>query len=103
VPSFWGVLSVRLVIEGTIIVIVLVIMLFIVLPLSVPVLNLTLCMSAADDVAQVTVVSATPLAVLLWWSDVAVRVPMGTLSVVIFVTPISVIPVMSWIHHGCCV
>jgi hypothetical protein len=68
-PPLWGALSVRLVIERTIIVIVSILALLITLPLSAPILNLTACISIVNDVAQVMIVSATPSDVLLQWSD----------------------------------
>jgi hypothetical protein len=55
-----------------------------------------------DDITQVTVVSAMPLIVLIQWSDAVGRVPTGTLLVVIFMTPISILLVEDWIRHGCC-
>jgi hypothetical protein len=88
------VLPLRLVIEGTIIIIAPVIALSIVLLLSAPVLNPTACISVADDIAQVMVVSTMPLATLLRWSDATGRVPAGTLPVVIFVTSIFILLVM---------
>jgi hypothetical protein len=91
VPPFWRALSVRLVVKRTIIVMVPIIALLITLPLSAPVFNLTACISTADDVVQVTVVSGMPSGMPLRWSDAAGQVPVGTLPVVIFVTPISIL------------
>jgi hypothetical protein len=68
-----------------------------------PVFNPVVCISATDDITQVMVVSAMPLTVLLRWSDAAGRVPTGTMSVVTFVTPVSVFLVVDWICYGCCI
>jgi hypothetical protein len=43
------------------------------------------------------------LTALLRWSDAAGRVPTGTMSVVTFVTPVSVFLVVDWICYGCCI
>jgi hypothetical protein len=59
--------------------------------------------SVVDDVAQVAVVSAMPSTALLWWSDVASRVPTGTTPMVTLVTPILALLVMNWICYDCCV
>jgi hypothetical protein len=67
---------------------------FVTFPLSTSVFNLAMCISATDDVVQVTVVSAMSSTVLLRWSDVAGQVPIGTPPVVIFVTPIFVLLVV---------
>jgi hypothetical protein len=71
--TFRGVLPVRLVIVGTIVIIIPIIMLFLFIALSLPALifNPVACISAAVDVVQVTVVSPTPSAMLLRWSDAA--------------------------------
>jgi hypothetical protein len=64
-------LPVRLVIEGIIIVIVplIVLLLLVMLLISALVFNPAVCISTADDVAQVMVVPSMPFIVLLWWSD----------------------------------
>jgi hypothetical protein len=100
--SFWRTLPVRLVIVAAIIVIVpfIALLLLITLPISAPVFNPTACISTVDDVAQVAVVFAMPSTALLWWSDAAGRVPMGTIPVVIFVTPVFILLVMDWICYG---
>jgi hypothetical protein len=79
-PSFKGVLAVRLVIVGTIIIIVPLIALFLFHALSflAPIFDSVVCISTADDVAQVAVVPTTPSITLLLWSDAAGRVPTGT-------------------------
>jgi hypothetical protein len=71
-PSFRGVVPVRLVIVGTIIIIVPLIALFLfhALLLSVPIFDPIACISVVDDITQVTVVPTMPSAVFLWWSDV---------------------------------
>jgi hypothetical protein len=67
----------------------------------VPVFNLTTCISTMDDIMQVTVVPGMPSAAPLRWTDAAGGVPMGTLPVVIFMTPVSILPVVDWIRYGC--
>jgi hypothetical protein len=71
VPSFRGALSVRLVIEGTIIVIVPLISSFLLnaLTLLVPVVNPVTCISTADDVTQILVILIPPLVMFLWWIE----------------------------------
>jgi hypothetical protein len=71
VPSFRGVLSVRLVIEGTIIVIVPLITPFLLntLTLLALVVNLITCISVADDIAQISVIPIPPSAAFLQWSE----------------------------------
>jgi hypothetical protein len=89
-------MSMRLVIEGTIIIIVPLIMLFLLNALSLlaSVVYLTTCISAVDDIAQLVIVLMTPSAMLLGWSEAACRVPMGTLPVVKLVTLDSVFAVV---------
>jgi hypothetical protein len=64
-------LSVRLVVERTIVVIVHFItpLLLDALTLLAPAVNLAACISAVDDITQVSVFPIMPLAVLLWWSE----------------------------------
>jgi hypothetical protein len=95
-PSFRGALLVRLVIVGTIVIIVPLIALFLfnALSLSVSNFNPVVCISAADDIVQVTVVSPMPWAVLLRWSDAAGRVPTRTLPVLKLMTLVSVFTVV---------
>jgi hypothetical protein len=59
----------RFVIEGTIIIVVPLIMSFLLnaLTLLVSVVDPAMCISAVDDVTQVSVIPITPLAALLWW------------------------------------
>jgi hypothetical protein len=100
VSPFLTALPLKLVIKRTIIIIVLVIALLIALPLSAPVLNLIACIPVMDDVTQVMVVTVTPSAMLLWWSDAAGQVSTGTLPVVMFVTLVSILPIVGWIRYG---
>jgi hypothetical protein len=104
-PSFRGVLPVRLVIVGTTIIIVPLIALFLfhVLSLSTPIFDPITCISVATDVTQVTIVPTTPSVTLLRWSDAASWVPVRPLPVVKLVTPVSVFTVVDWVSHGCCV
>jgi hypothetical protein len=71
VPSFRGALSVRLVVEGTIIVIVPLISSFLLnaLTLLVPDVNPVTCTSTADDVTQILVILIPPLVMFLWWIE----------------------------------
>jgi hypothetical protein len=89
VPSFREALSVRLVIEGTIIFIVPLITSFLLnaLTLLAPVVNPVACISAANDVTQILVTLILPSAAFLWWSETAGQVPTWILSVVKLVTP----------------
>jgi hypothetical protein len=59
----------RFVIEGTIIIVVPLIMSFLLnaLTLLVSVVDPAMCISAVDDVTQVSVIPIMPLAALLWW------------------------------------
>jgi hypothetical protein len=70
-PSFRGVLSVRLVVEGTIIVIVPLITSFLInaLTLLTAVVNPVTCISTADDVVQISVIPIPPSAMFLQWSE----------------------------------
>jgi hypothetical protein len=61
-PSFRGVLSVRLVVEGTIIIIVPLIVPFL---LNALIFDPTVCICVIDDVAQVWVIPIMPSAALL--------------------------------------
>jgi hypothetical protein len=105
VSPFWRILPVRLVVVGAIIVIVplIALLLLITLMISVAVFNPAVCISIADDVAEVTIVPTIPSTTLLRWSDVAGQVSMGTMSVIILVTPVFVLLVMDWISYGYCV
>jgi hypothetical protein len=70
-PSFRGALSVRLVVEGTIIVIVPLITSFLLnaLTLLTAVVNPVTCISTADDVVQISVIPIPPSATFLRWSE----------------------------------
>jgi hypothetical protein len=69
----------RLVIIGTIVVIVpfFALLLFKMLALLMLVFYLTACISAADDIMQISVILASPSAAFLRWSETACRVPGG--------------------------
>jgi hypothetical protein len=71
-PSFRKKLSVRLVIIGTIVVIVpfLVLLLFKALVLLMPIFNPVACISAVDDVAQISVIPVSPSIAFLRWSEI---------------------------------
>jgi hypothetical protein len=101
VPSFRGALSVRLVIEGTTIVIVPLITSFLLntLTLLAPDVNWVTCIFVVDDVAQISVILIPPLAMFLWWSETAGQVPAWTLSLVKLVTPYSAFTIEDWVNH----
>jgi hypothetical protein len=103
-PSFRGALPVRMVIIGTIMIIVPLdtLFLFHALFLSVPVFDPTACISAMDGVVQLMVVPTTPSDVLLQWSDDVGWVPVGTMPVVKLVTAVSILIVVDQIYHNCC-
>jgi hypothetical protein len=106
VASFFGrVLSVRLIIIGTIIVIVpfFTLLLFKALMLLAPVFNPVACISEANDFMQVSVIPVSSSIAFLWWSETASRVPMGTLPVVMLMTPSFIFTVECRVNHGCCV
>jgi hypothetical protein len=69
-PSFRGALLVRLVIVGTIVIIVPLIAMFLFYTLSflTSVFNPAACISVTDDIVQVAVVPTMPLATLLLWT-----------------------------------
>jgi hypothetical protein len=100
-----GALSVRLVIEGTIIVIVPLITSFLLnaLTLLAPVVNPIVCISTTDDVAQISVIPILPSAVFLQLSETVDRVPTRTFSVVKIVTPYFTVTIEDRVNHGCCV
>jgi hypothetical protein len=105
VPSFRRMLSVRLVIIGTIVVIIPLFMslLFKALALLTPVFDPVVCIFVADDIAQVSVIPVSPSATFLRWSETASRVPARTLPVVKLMTPSFIITVKCWVNHDCCV
>jgi hypothetical protein len=98
-------LSVRLVVIGTIVVIVtfFMLLLFETLVLLMPIFDPVTCISATDDVAQISVIPVSSSTVFLLWSETACRVPMRTLPVVKLVTPCFVVTVECRVNHGCCV
>jgi hypothetical protein len=102
-PSFRGALLVRLVLEGTIMVIVHLFMSFLLnaLTLLAPVVNPDACISIADDIAQVSVIPIMPSATLLRWSETAGQVPPKTLSVDKLFTPCFTIMVEDRVNHSC--
>jgi hypothetical protein len=104
-PSFRGALPVRLIIVETIIIIVTLIALFLfhALSLSAPIFYLAACISAVDDVAQVTIVPPMSSSMLLQRSGGTGWIPVRTLPVAKLVTPVSIFMVVDRIHHGCCV
>jgi hypothetical protein len=95
----------RVVIIGTIVVIVpfFAPLLSKTLTLLTPVFDLATCISAADDIMQISVNQVLPSAAFLWWSETAGRVPVRTLLVVMIMTLCIVITVECRVHHGCCV
>jgi hypothetical protein len=95
----------RLVVERTIVVIVHFItpLLLDVLTLLALAVNLAACVSAVDDITQVSVFPIMPSAVLLWWSETAGRVSMWTMSVVKILTLCFIVMVENWVNHGSCV
>jgi hypothetical protein len=92
---------VRLVIEGTTIVIVPLITSFLLntLTLLAPDVNWVTCIFVVDDVAQISVILIPPLAMFLWWSETAGQVPARTLSLVKLVTPYSAFTIEDWVNH----
>jgi hypothetical protein len=105
VPSFGRMLSMRLVIIGTVVVIVpfFTLLLFKVLVLLPSVFNPAACISAADDITQISIILISSSAAFLWWSETASRVNIRTLLVVMLVTSCFIIMVECWVNHGCCV
>jgi hypothetical protein len=70
---------VRLIIIGTIVVIVpfFMLLLFKALVLLAPVFNPTACIFATDDVAQISVIPVSSSAAFLQWSETASQAPWG--------------------------
>jgi hypothetical protein len=64
-------LSARLVIIGTVVVIVplFTLLLFKALTLLMPVFNPAACISAADDIGQISIIPISSSATFLWWSE----------------------------------
>jgi hypothetical protein len=88
-------LSVRLVIIRTVVIIVpfFTLLLFQVLTLLTSVFNLAACISAIDDVTQISIVLVSSSAAFLRWSETTSRVPVLTLLVVKLMTPCFIITV----------
>jgi hypothetical protein len=70
-------------------------------PISALIFDSATCISVADDITQVAVVSVVSSTMLLLWSDSTGRVPTRTLLVVIIMTPGSILLVTDWIHYYC--
>jgi hypothetical protein len=92
---------VRLVVEGTIIVIVPLITSFLLNTLTL--LTPVVCISVVDDVAQISVIPILLSAVFLRWSETAGRVPTQTLSVVQLMIPYFAVTIEGRVNHGSCV
>jgi hypothetical protein len=103
VPPFGRTLSVRLVIIGTVVVIVpfFTLLLFRALTLLTPIFNPATCISAVNDVTQISIILVSSLAVLLQWSETACRVPVRTLLVVKLMTSFFIIMVECQVDNGC--
>jgi hypothetical protein len=95
----------RLVVIGTIVVIVpfFTLPLFEVLVLLTSVFDPATCISTADDITQISVISVSSSAAFHQWSETAYRVPTRTLPVVKLMTPCFVVTVECQVNHGCCV
>jgi hypothetical protein len=98
-------MSVRLVVIGTIVIIVPLFrsLLFKGLMLLKPVFDPAACIFAADDVTQISIILVSPSAAFLRWSETASRVPTQTLSVVKLMNLSFIITVECQINHGCCI
>jgi hypothetical protein len=103
VSSFRGMVSVRLIVEGTIIVITHFIAAFMlnVVSLLASVFNPLMCIFVMDNVAQIHVVSLSTA--LLWGSVTAGRVPAWALAVVRILTPSSNSMLNGWVNHSSCI
>jgi hypothetical protein len=86
---------VRLVVIGIIVIIVplFTLLLFEALALLTPVFYLATCISAMDDVVQISVISISSSAAFLQWSETTCRVLMLTLPMVSLVTPCFIITI----------
>jgi hypothetical protein len=104
-PPFGRTLSVRLVIIGIIVVIVpfFTLLLFKALAHLAPIFNPVACISAVNDITQISVTPVVSSASFLRWSKTVCRVPVRTLLVVRLVTPCFMITVECRVNHGCCV
>jgi hypothetical protein len=104
-PSLEGALSVRLVIEGTIVIIVPFIASFLLDAFSLleAVFDSITCISVADNIMQVLVIPILPSAMFPQWSETAGRVPTWTRSVVRLLTPNTIIAVEKWVCDCGCI
>jgi hypothetical protein len=104
-PPFGRTLLVRLVVIGTIVVIIpfFTLLLFKVLELLTLVFNQSTCIFAVDDDTQISIIPVSSSAMFLQWSENACRVPVWTLLVVRLMTPCFVITVECRVNNGCCV
>jgi hypothetical protein len=96
---------VRLVVEGTVIIIVplIVSFLFDVISLLTPVFNSVACISTMNNAVQVPGIPVPSSAVFLRGREIAGRVPMRALMVVGVLTPHSVFTLKDQVHHGSCI
>jgi hypothetical protein len=100
--SFWGMMLMRLIVEGTVIVIVPLLVLFmldVALHLA-PVYNLVACISIVYNITQVLVILVSSSAMLLWGSETTGRAPMWALAVVKVLTPHSISMFGNRVHHS---
>jgi hypothetical protein len=104
-PSFRRMLSVSLVIIGSVVVIVplFTLLLFTALTLLMLVFNPVACISAADDITEISVIPVSSSVVFLWCSEIASCVPVRTLPVVKLMTPCFIIMVEHRVNNGCCI
>jgi hypothetical protein len=98
-------MSVRLIVIGTIVVIVpfFMLLLFKALALLESVFNPNAPISATDDITEISVILVSSSAAFLWWIETASSVPMETLPVVMLMTLCFILTVKRWVNHGCCV
>jgi hypothetical protein len=96
---------VRLVIIGTILVIVLIytLLLFNALMLLMPVFDPVSCIIATDEIVKILVIPVSSSAAFLRWSETDCQVPVRTPPVVKLVAPCFGITVEFRVNHGCCV
>jgi hypothetical protein len=95
----------RLVIIGIVVVIVpfFTLLQFKALVLLTLVFNHVACISTADDIAQISVISVSSSATFLQWSETACRVPMRIIPVVMLMTQCFIITVECRVDHNRCV
>jgi hypothetical protein len=98
-------LSVRLVIIGTIVVIVpfFMLLLFKALMLLTLIFDLAACIFVADDVAQLSIIPVSSSVAFLQWSETSCQVHVLTLPVVKLMTPCFIIMVECRVNHICCI